>query len=180
MTLKKTFTPNTNLYLIGPMGSGKSSIGLQLAKLSGRIFYDSDREIEQRCGVSIHWIFEKEQEAGFRRREASIIKELCQRKAIVLSTGGGTIVNQENRALLNSTGFVIYLQVSAAEQLERTQLRRLARPLLQDNPSLQLEKLNKERSPLYESIADLIITTDHKEPNNIAKKIWNELCSMHS
>ncbi len=172
---KMKLSPHSNLYLIGPMGAGKSSIGAQLAKRAGRPFYDSDREVESRSGVNISWIFEVEQEVGFRQREAQVIAELCQQSGIVLSTGGGAIVNPETRARLKNSGIVIYLKTSMTQQLTRASVRSKIRPLLQNNPEEALTKLNQQRQLFYEEIADLVYTTDHHNPASLAANIWKAL-----
>ena len=157
------------------MGAGKSSIGLKLAELIQRPFYDSDHEIEKRCGVSISWIFEKEQEIGFRHREVLIIQELCQLSGVVLSTGGGTILNPQTQSLLKNTGIIIYLEVSLPEQVARTLFRKNARPLLQENPAEKLAKLNQDRKIIYEGLADITVLTDQQNPLTIAQKIEKQL-----
>lgn len=154
------------------MGSGKSSVGKQLEKLTGATYIDSDAEIEERTGVTIAWIFEKEKEAGFRKRESEIIEELTQQKNIILSTGGGSILSENNRQYLTSTGFVIYLKVSLDEQFERVSRRPGTRPLLnQPNPKEKLNALNKSREAIYESIADLTIDTDGLVPKEVAELV---------
>lgn len=165
-----------NIYLIGPMGAGKTSVGKQLAELTGAAFIDSDNEIEKRTGVSIAWIFEKEKEAGFRKRETEIIKELTERKNIILSTGGGSIVTEKNCHYLKSTGFVVYLTVSFDVQFERTSRRKGARPLLNaPNSKETLETLNKNREPIYKELADITIDTDHCSPQEVAKIILKKI-----
>ena len=164
--------PEKNIYLIGPMGSGKSSVGKQLEKLTGAHYIDSDAEIEKRTGVSIAWIFEKEKEAGFRKRENEIIAELTQQKNIILSTGGGSILSTENRAYLKSTGIIIYLKVSLDEQFNRINRRKGTRPLLNyPNPKEKLKAINQSRETIYCSVADFIIDTDGKTPYEVAKTI---------
>ena len=165
-----------NIYLIGPMGAGKTSVGKQLAALTGAKFIDSDNEIERRTGVSIAWIFEKEKEAGFRKRETEIIKELTEKNNIILSTGGGSILAETNREYLKSTGFIVYLKVSLDIQFERTNRRKGARPLLNEsNPKEKLEVLNKNREPIYITLADLTINTDHCSPQQVAKTILKKI-----
>jgi len=150
---------NVNIFLIGPMGAGKSTIGKLLAKTFGRDFVDSDREIERRTGVTIPMIFEYEGEAGFRRREAEMLAQLSARDEIVLATGGGAVILPENRALLRRRGFVAYLKCSIEKQLERTQ-RDSHRPLLNTaDPRQRLEDLFHEREPLYTEIADVTVDT---------------------
>lgn len=170
MALKK------NIYLIGPMGSGKTSVGMQLASLTDAQFIDSDQEIERRTGVSIAWIFEKEKEAGFRNRETEILAELTHQQNIILSTGGGSILSEKNREHLKSTGFIVYLSVSLNAQFERTSRRKGARPLLNEpNPREKLTILNKNREPIYEALADLCIDTNNCSPLEVAQAILAQI-----
>lgn len=154
------------------MGAGKSSVGIQLAKLTGKSWYDSDAEIKRRTGVPLAWIFETEQESGFRLREYLIISELSQLDNIILSTGGGSIVSPDNRVVLKEHGFVAYLKVSLNEQLHRTKIHKETRPLIDlPDPKPKLIELNTERAPLYESIADMICDTDKLTPKKVAQNI---------
>ncbi len=160
-----------NVFLIGPVGVGKSTIGRQLAQSLKLDFVDSDREIEQRCGVDIGWIFDLEGEEGFRQREKSILQELANRQNTVLATGGGAIELPENRTLLSSRGKVVYLRASVDQQLERT-AKDKKRPMLQvDDRRGQLEKLMETREPLYREIADLTIETSQTTVRNVVQKI---------
>lgn len=160
-----------NIFLIGPMGAGKSTIGRQLAQMLGMEFMDSDSVIEERAGADIDWIFDVEGEAGFRKREERIINELTQGQGIVLSTGGGSILSKENRNVLSARGIVIYLETTIDKQFERTQ-RDKKRPLLQnDNPRKTLEELAKIRNPLYEEIADITLQTDDQAAKLVATNI---------
>jgi shikimate kinase len=169
-----------NIYLIGPMGSGKTSVGLQLAKLTQAEFIDIDGEIEQRTGVSVAWIFEKEQEAGFRKRESAIIAELTQQQNIILSTGGGSILAETNRRHLNATGTVVYLTVAIKKQLARTAHRKGVRPLIDTpDPEAKLRQLNRAREPLYRSTADIIIDTNKKTTQAVAKTILATIENGH-
>lgn len=164
-----------NLFLIGPLGAGKSSIGKQLAHLMDRPFFDSDEEIAKRTGVQIGWIFEAEGEAGFREREKAVIAELVKKNPIILSTGGGAIISAENRQQLKTHGLVIYLDVSLSEQLHRTK-RTHTRPLLEThNVKEKLIELNEARRPLYQSIADFTYLTDKGSPRKIAEKILKDV-----
>ncbi len=162
--------PN-NLFLVGPMGAGKSAVGRQLSRMLHLSFVDSDDEIESRTGVDIGFIFEKEGEAGFRQRESKIIDELSQRQGLVLATGGGAVIDEQTRRRLGARGFVVYLQTSVDQQLERTRRGR-DRPLLAaSNPRDVLEKLMVARDPLYREIADLVVDTDGRRVNAVAKQI---------
>ena len=161
-----------NIFLIGPMGAGKSTIGRQLAQQLNMEFVDSDQEIEQRAGADISWIFDVEGESGFRKREERIMNELTQRQGIVLSTGGGAILSKDTRNYLSARGIVIYLQTTVDKQYERTQ-RDKKRPLLQDveDPRQVLEDLAKIRNPLYEEIADIVLPTDEQSAKVMANQI---------
>ena len=160
-----------NIFLIGPMGAGKSTIGRQLAQMLGMEFMDSDSVIEERAGADIDWIFDVEGEAVFRKREERIINELTQGQGIVLSTGGGSILSKDNRNVLSARGIVIYLETTIDKQFERTQ-RDKKRPLLQnDDPRKTLEELAKIRNPLYEEIADITLQTDDQAAKLVATNI---------
>jgi len=164
----------SNLYLIGPMGAGKTSVGLRLAKKLHWPVYDTDREVEQRSGVDISWIFEVEGEAGFRKREADVIRSLCKLSNIILSTGGGCVITESNRENLSQNGFVVYLSVDLETQFHRTSNRTNQRPLLlNDDPKATLYQLQQEREHLYLTVADLSIETQGREPNEIADIIVN-------
>ena len=166
--------PN-NLFLIGPMGAGKSAVGRQLARMLHLDFVDSDDEIESRTGVDIPFIFEKEGEAGFRKREAKVIDDLSRRQGLVLATGGGAVIDEQTRSHLGARGFVVYLLTSVEQQLERTRRGR-ERPLLNDaDPREILEGLMAERDPLYREIADLVVNTDGRRVNAVAKEIFEAL-----
>ena len=160
-----------NIFLIGPMGAGKSTIGRQLAQMLNMGFIDSDAVIEERAGAAIDWIFDVEGEAGFRKREERIINELTRQQGIVLSTGGGSILSKENRNLLSARGIVVYLETSVDKQFERTQ-RDKKRPLLKTpDPRKTLEDLAAVRNPLYESIADITLQTDEQGAKVVATNI---------
>ena len=147
----------TNIYLIGLMGAGKTTVGRQLAKRMGRPFLDSDQEIVERTGVPIPTIFEIEGEGGFRRREAQILADLTARPGIVMATGGGIVLNPENRRCLHETGWVVYLNVPPLLLYERTKQDR-NRPLLRvSDPLAKLEELYAIRDPLYREIAHFIV-----------------------
>jgi shikimate kinase len=167
-------TPGS-LFLTGPMGAGKSTIGQQLSKQLDLPFQDSDHEIEARTGVDIPLIFELEGEAGFRKRESVVIDELTQLPEIVLATGGGSILDPANREHLNSRGQVIYLRASVDQQLKRTRMDR-NRPLLQtEDPRTRLEELMAVRDPLYLEIASIVIETDGMRVRDVVKKILEML-----
>lgn len=151
-----------NIFLVGPMGVGKTTIGRQLAKLLGYEFIDSDHEIEARTGASISWIFDVEGEEGFRQRELAIIDELSQRSGIVLATGGGAVIRPENRQTLKQRGIVVYLKADIDELIRRTAHDK-NRPLLQtENPKEKLIALINEREPWYIEVADLVFDTQRK------------------
>ena len=157
------------------MGAGKSAVGRQLARLLHLDFVDSDEEIEARTGVDIPFIFEKEGEAGFRTREAKVIEDLSQKDGIVLATGGGAVMDPQNRNHLGARGFVIYLHTSVDQQLSRTRKGR-DRPLLaNDDPRAVLEALMATREPLYREIADLTVETDGRKVRAVANEILERL-----
>lgn len=146
-----------NIYLVGLMGAGKTTVGRQLAKRLGRKFYDSDHEIVERTGVPIPTIFEIEGEDGFRRREMQTIQELTAESGVVVATGGGAVLRQENRLRLHDTGWVVYLDVPPLQLYERTKHDR-NRPLLQvEDPLGRLESLYTQRDPLYRETAHLVV-----------------------
>lgn len=167
--------PPDNIFLVGPMGAGKSTIGRQLARALRVQFLDSDHVIEQRTGANIPLIFELEGEAGFRAREKAVIDELTQLQGIVLATGGGAVLDPENRARLASRGQVIYLCTSVDQQLART-ARDRNRPLLQtENPRARLEELLRVREPLYREIADLTVNTNGRRVSSVVREILQRL-----
>lgn len=165
-----------NLFLIGPMGSGKSAVGRALAAALHRPFHDSDEVIEARTGVDIPFIFEKEGEAGFRAREARVIAELTGEEGIILATGGGAIVNDESRQHLGARGYVVYLRTSIDQQLKRTN-RGHVRPLLDqvEDRRQTLENLMLSREPLYLEIADMIVDTDGRKVRAVTSEILDKL-----
>lgn len=164
-----------NVFLIGPMGSGKTAVGKQLARLLHLHFYDSDAEIEHRCGVDIPYIFEKEGEAGFREREREVIDSLTQMQDVIIATGGGAVLSESNREHLASRGRVVYLQTSVDQQLERTRHGR-QRPLLYtDDPERRLRELMTFRGPLYEAIATLVVCTDGRQVRAVADEVVQRL-----
>ncbi len=167
--------PKRSVFLIGPMGSGKTAVGRALARRLGREFVDSDAEIESRTGVDIAYIFEREGEEGFRIRERDVIDELTQLPAIVLATGGGAVLLAENRERLAARGTVVLLDTTIERQLERTR-RSLHRPLLVGTDRrARLEELAKVRDPLYRAIAGITIRTDGRAPTLVAGEIERAL-----
>ena len=166
---------NKNIFLIGLMGAGKTTIGRQIASELSLEFFDSDHEIENRTGVSITHIFDIEGEAGFRKRETAMLDELTNKKGIVLATGGGAILKPENRQFLMSRGTTIYLYANIETLFERTSKDR-NRPLLQiDNPREKLEELFEIRDPLYRETADIIIDTGKDSVRLALKEILEKL-----
>ena len=165
----------SNIFLIGPMGSGKSTVGRALANKIGYTFYDSDREIESRCGVDIPTIFEYEGEEGFREREERIIDELTALPDIVLATGGGSILRENNRQLLRSRGYVILLSVDTDEQIRRIG-NDTRRPLMQtEDPHATLRALMEKRAPLYKELAHVDISTDARRMHHVVSRIQRHL-----
>jgi shikimate kinase len=164
-----------NVFLIGPMGSGKTAVGRHLARLLHYAFHDSDADIETRTGVDIAFIFEKEGESGFRQREKESIERLTGMRSIVLATGGGAVIDPDNRRALAGRGLVVYLATSVGQQLERTRHGR-HRPLLNDtDPELRLGELMERRAELYAEIADLTVSTDGRRVHVVAEEIHQEL-----
>ena len=163
------------IFLVGPMGAGKTTIGKLLADELKLEFKDSDREIEVRSGVDIPWIFDMEGEEGFRKREAAMIAELTEQDQIVVSTGGGAVVLQENRTLMAGRSTVIYLHTTIDEQIRRTAKDR-KRPLLNnDHPEQTLRDLMAVRHPLYLEIADVEVTTDNRSPKWVVQELVKKL-----
>ena len=157
------------------MGAGKSTVGKQLAKALGRDFYDSDKEIEKRTGVSISWIFEMEGEAGFRLREQKVIDELTELKNIVLATGGGAVLAEQNRRALRSRGYVVYLSASVDQLLRRTNKDK-NRPLLQsDKPKDTIMDLMADRAPLYQDVADIELRTGDQSIQYVVSGLIKQL-----
>jgi shikimate kinase len=164
-----------NLFLVGPMGAGKSAVGRQLARLLHMQFLDSDDEIESRTGVDIPFIFEKEGEEGFRLREARVIDDLSRKDGVVLATGGGAVVDPDSRSRLGARGFVVYLQTSVEQQLSRTQRGR-ERPMLENGDREHiLRQLMELRDPMYREIADLVVETDGRRVQAVAREILDGL-----
>ena len=160
-----------NIFLVGPMGAGKSAVGRQLARSLHLSFMDSDDEVESRTGVDISFIFDKEGEPGFRKREAAAIDDLTQRDGVVLATGGGAVVDAESRSRLGGRGYVVYLYTSVDQQYARTRKGR-ERPLLEGGDRREiLEALLADRDPMYREIADLVVDTDGRKVHSVAREI---------
>ena len=164
-----------SIFLVGLMGAGKTSVGRLLAKRFGKTFYDCDQEIERRTGVKIPVIFEIEGEAGFRARETSVLKQLAALDDIVLATGGGAVLDEENRQVLMRYGTVVYLRASLDDLWLRTRHDR-NRPLLRTaDPRAKLEELFAERDPLYREVAALIMDTGNQSLGNLATRLEQRL-----
>jgi shikimate kinase len=163
------------VFLVGPMGAGKTTIGRQLANTLGWTFIDSDHEITARTGVNIPIIFDVEGEEGFRRREKAIIEELTERDNIVLATGGGVVLDPENRQCLSRRGVVVYLHASA-EHLFRRTARDRNRPLLQtENPRQKIKELLQQRDPLYREVADIVLETAEGNIRSVVRRLMDHL-----
>jgi shikimate kinase len=165
-----------NIFLVGPMGAGKSTIGRHLAEQLHLDFFDSDHEIESRTGADIAWVFDVEGEAGFRVREEKVIDELTEKQGIVLATGGGSVASKEVRNRLSARGIVVYLETPIEKQVARTP-RDKRRPLLQteDDSRTVLERLAKERNALYEDVADFTVKTDEQSAKVVASQIIRKI-----
>ncbi len=162
-----------NIFIVGPMGSGKSTVGKIISDELFLNFFDTDEEIENRTGASIDWIFDLEGEEGFRKRESGILGEMVQKNSVVLSTGGGIILSENNRELLSSRGTVFYLATPISVQLERT-TKDKDRPLLKNgDPGQILKELHEKRKDLYESVSDHIVETEDKSSQEVASEIIN-------
>ncbi|WIO75013.1 shikimate kinase AroK [Porticoccaceae bacterium LTM1] len=164
-----------NIYLIGPMGTGKTTIGKKLAEYLDLPFLDLDHEIEDRSGAEVAWIFEKEGEVGFRQRETAMLDEITQKQGVVLATGGGAVLAPENRQMLKGRGLVVYLSSTLEQLVERTR-RDKKRPLLQvDNPGEVLRAMLMARDPLYREVADIIVSARSNRPEKAAKDLAEQL-----
>ena len=168
----------TNVFLVGPRGAGKSTIGRHLARVLGQRFVDADREIEARTGASISLIFDLEGEAGFRRRESAVIAELAAGEGLVVATGGGAVLDPGNRAALRQRGTVVYLHAPLEVLIRRTRRDR-DRPLLQTaDPQASLERIVRDRDPLYREVADLVIETDHRSVPSVVSEVARRLSAL--
>lgn len=169
------------IFLVGMMGAGKTTVGRQLAKRLGKTFYDADREIEARTGVSVAVIFDIEGEAGFRKREAEVIEQLTALDDIVLATGGGAVLDPRNREHMKSRGFVIYLHALPPVLWQRTRADK-SRPLLQGgDPRERLESLYTARDPLYRDVADLVVETGRQGIGPLLTQVltrFDEACRL--
>jgi len=171
---------SSRIFLVGLMGAGKTTVGRQLARALGLQFYDSDREIERRTGVDIPLIFDIEGEEGFRKREKSMINELTSLDDIVLATGGGAILDCDNRKMLSERGIVIYLQASVDQLFKRTS-KDQKRPLLQtEDPKAKLEALLSLREPLYLETANMTVQTDENTIKKIIKDIQDRISEINN
>ncbi len=167
-----------NIFLVGMMGAGKTSVGRMLARNLGKTFYDSDQVIEARTGVKISLIFELEGESGFRARETAILEELTSLRGIVLATGGGVVLREANRQVLRSRGTVVYLRASVNELWNRTRHDR-NRPLLQTaDPLTRLRELHTQRDPLYLEVADLTIETGSQSVKSLVLRLQRLLAAL--
>ena len=164
-----------NIFLVGMMGAGKTTVGKLLAQKLGKTFIDSDEEIQHRTGVTIPHIFDVEGEAGFRQREASVIQDLVKRDNLVLATGGGAVLSEQNRDALHDNGFVVYLKSTVHDLWQRTRHDR-NRPLLQTaDPRARLKELYELRDPLYTQVADLVMPTGKQSVHSMVLQLQQEL-----
>lgn len=168
-----------NVFLVGMMGAGKTTVGKLLAKQMHKTFIDCDEEIRRRTGVTIAHIFDVEGEDGFRKRETCVIQELAQLDNLVLATGGGAVLNEANRNNLSENGIVVYLKSSVQDLWQRTRHDR-SRPLLQtDDPLARLKVLYRERDPLYTAVADLTLSSGKQSALQMATRLQQELERLH-
>lgn len=165
-----------NIVLIGPMGSGKTTVGRKLAEKLDIAFYDADHEIIDKTGVSIDHIFDVEGEEGFRKRESNVLKDLCSKPNIILATGGGAIISDKNRLELSKAGSIIYL-LSSVDQILRRTAKSKTRPLLENSTNRRktIVDIIKARDPLYREIATMIINTNGKKLNEVICEILIQL-----
>ncbi|MEE4202553.1 MAG: shikimate kinase AroK [Halieaceae bacterium] len=167
----------SRLFLVGPMGAGKTTVGRRLASLMGREFIDIDQEIERRAGADIPWIFDVEGESGFRDREQAVLADLAERSSVVLATGGGAVLREANRRVMAAAGAVVYLHATVREQVKRTR-RDSRRPLLAGgNREQVLSDLMTIRDPLYREVADIVVDAGGNAPGQMAEQIYQRLLS---
>src|SRR5574343_1047661 len=175
MPHSKSLNIPSNIFLVGLMGAGKSTVGRLLARRLGKRFVDTDYEIEKRNGVTIPVIFEIEGEEGFRKREQEVLTDLTQEQGLVLSTGGGIVLRPENREALRNHGFVVYLNARPELLAERTKHDR-SRPLLNvEDPLARLRQLHAVRDPLYREVAHAIVETGRGAPQQVVQAILSEM-----
>jgi shikimate kinase len=169
-----------NLYLVGPMGVGKTTIGKLIANKLNKQFVDLDEEIEERCGANIPWIFDVEGEQGFRKRETELLAELVKKPDLVISTGGGVVLNAENRSLLKNHGFVVFLNATVDQLYKRT-LKDKKRPLLQvPDRRKVIENLKAARDPLYRETADLVFDVGQRSSKHATDELLKKLDQLAS
>lgn len=166
-----------NIFIVGPLGAGKSTLGRALAKVSHRTFFDTDRIVEERVGVDLSWVFDLEGEEGFARREAQVLSELVKLPNIVLATGGSTLILEKNRQLIKENGLVIYLNIDLEQQYRRTKRNQYNRPLLLRTGNLRkrLQELRDQYTPLFESVADMSFSTEKQSVKSIVNAICRKL-----
>ncbi len=170
---------NLNIILVGPMGAGKTTVGKHVARLLGKSFYDVDQELEKRTGVSVNLIFDIEKEQGFRLRETQMLQDLLKERNAVIATGGGIVVTEENRKILQATPhLVVYLKTEVKHQLQRLK-RDKQRPLLQGTGRRErLLNMARMRNPMYESVAKLSFTSGRTNPHKMATKIVSHVLAQ--
>jgi len=160
-----------SVFLVGPMGAGKSTIGRMLSQHLGCDFLDTDNVIEQRTGADIPWIFDVEGEAGFRERESAVLAEMVEKNSVVIATGGGIVMREENREMLKKQSSVVYLTATIEQLVERT-YKDKKRPLLQvDDPKAKIIELYNLRDPLYREVAGYVLVTDGRSPKYVVQAI---------
>lgn len=166
-----------NVYLVGPMGSGKTTIGSRAAKGLGMSFIDCDAELEARTGASVNLIFDVEGEEGFRNRETQLLEELSKRQGLLVATGGGSILRECNRNLMNESGVVVYLKTTVKQQLSRLRLDK-KRPLLQaPDREQRLTEMARVRNPIYEQLADIVFPSQNRHVSRAAKRLSDAILS---
>lgn len=172
--------PSGNIFLVGMMGAGKTTVGKLLAKHLGKVFLDCDEELQRRTGVTVSHIFDVEGEAGFRKREAALIEELVQMDNIVLATGGGAVLDEANRACLARNGVVVYLKGNVHDLWQRTRHDK-GRPLLQiPDPLGRLRELYAQRDPLYVAVADLTVMSGKQSAQHLVAKLEQDLQHLNA